>query len=647
MVAVLAASVSQQAAPPALALAAAPGTYNAGDISVINDIIANNGLYWTPANPADGSYVPSDWVAAIWSQDATNRRIIQLNPWNGRLTGTLDVSGLSGLQTLHIGRCQLKALSELPPELTFLDCWDNQLTSLPELPSRLEWLNCSDNQLTSLPAIPQSLSYLNCSSNQLEALPALPSGLASINCNKNQLAALPPLPSSLDRLECFDNLLTSLPTLPSSLTYLCCDDNQLTALPDLPSGVSSLSCGYNRITELPMLPPGLRTLDCGGNQVSALPSLPPGLRHIYCSANQLTDLPTLPQSLRTLVCDDNQVAMPPELPYWLERLSCIGNQLTELPALPVGLKELNCGYNLLTALPELPTGLSELNCESNRLTSLPTLPSSIFQLYCQNNQLRELNIVDLHWPVFINAKHNRLTELKLSDSHSYYGIDISYNYMKDTSAITGKDVRWDIPAIERYYTFSPQYTVENPFSDVKDGDWYFSSVMYAIQNSLFSGTAPTAFGPGDPMTRAMFAVVLARLDKANLNPEALIRDPGFTDVAEGDWCYGAVSWAVGNNIVGGVGDGKFAPNATVTREQIAVMLMNYLSYIDRDLYGSAARVTFADEEKISDWAKDAVSSVQQARVIGGKPDRLFDPQGNATRAEVAVIFLRIGELLRP
>ena len=104
---------------------------------------------------------------------------------------------------------------------------------------------------------------------------------------------------------------------------------------------------------------------------------------------------------------------------------------------------------------------------------------------------------------------------------------------------------------------------------------------------------------------------------------------------------------MGNNIVGGVGDGKFAPNATVTREQIAVMLMNYLSYIGRDLYERAARVTFADEEKISDWAKDAVSSVQQARVIGGKPDRLFDPQGNATRAEVAVIFLRIGELLRP
>jgi len=88
---------------------AQPGTYNAGDIAVINNIIANNGLDWTPA-PTDGSSIPADWTGCSWTSDASNKRITYLDVFSKFLNGTLNVSGLNNLQ--------------------YLSCYYNQLTEL-------------------------------------------------------------------------------------------------------------------------------------------------------------------------------------------------------------------------------------------------------------------------------------------------------------------------------------------------------------------------------------------------------------------------------------------------------------------------------------------------------------------------------------
>ena len=122
-------------------------------------------------------------------------------------------------------------------------------------------------------------------------------------------------------------------------------------------------------------------------------------------------------------------------------------------------------------------------------------------------------------------------------------------------------------------------------------------------------------------------------------------DTQFSDVADGAWYGDAVSWAAGSGIVSGIGGGRFDPDAPVTREQIAVMLMNYVRYKNYALRSTADAATFADDTSISTWARDAVRSIQRVGVIGGKPGNLFDPQGVATRAEVATIFLRLAEAL--
>jgi len=249
-----------------------------------------------------------------------------------------------------------------------------------------------------------------------------------------------------------------------------------------------------------------------------------------------------------------------------------------------------------------------------------------------------------------------LAGLELSAVAPYEDIDVRHNYMADTSAITGRSVPWDSTGGSIRAVFAPQKidtppaqaptpALPNPFADVKESDWFYGSVMHAYRSGLFGGTSATTFSPSLPMTRAMLARVLARLDKANLSLESGAWNSGFTDVAEDDWYHSAVMWAADRKIVSGVGGGRFGPNEPVTREQMAAMLVNYFLYKGIDLKPTAAENAFADEGKISDWAKDAVERVQRAGIIEGKSGNMFDPKGNATRAEVAAIFSRLPELL--
>ncbi|MCL2871408.1 MAG: protein phosphatase 1 regulatory subunit 42 [Betaproteobacteria bacterium] len=113
-----------------LSARAAPGDYNTGDVAVINAIIANNGLNWTPA-PSDGSSIPADWTGVTWSGITPDNRILTLTIDGENLTGTLDVSGLSSLESLDCSGNNLSALDVSGlTNLTELYCNDNSLTGL-------------------------------------------------------------------------------------------------------------------------------------------------------------------------------------------------------------------------------------------------------------------------------------------------------------------------------------------------------------------------------------------------------------------------------------------------------------------------------------------------------------------------------------
>lgn len=171
------------------------------------------------------------------------------------------------------------------------------------------------------------------------------------------------------------------------------------------------------------------------------------------------------------------------------------------------------------------------------------------------------------------------------------------------------------------------------FTDVKSNDWYYSSVRYAYDNGLFSGVSHDSFGPGDSMDRSMLATVLYSLDG---KPAA--GKSGFADVADGAWYADAVAWAAEHGIVSGVGGGSFTPGGTITREQLAVMLYRYAQYKGYDVSKTADLSGYADQDKLSDWAAQAVQWACGSGLMAGRSAAQLAPEGTLTRAEAATML---------
>lgn len=116
----------------------------------------------------------------------------------------------------------------------------------------------------------------------------------------------------------------------------------------------------------------------------------------------------------------------------------------------------------------------------------------------------------------------------------------------------------------------------------------------------------------------------------------------FADVPAGAWYADAVSWAAASRIV--EGDGRnFNPDAPVTREQLCTILARYMDYAGFTLSKTASSDGFADMAGVSPWAADAVRSALETGLLTGKPGQSIDPQGQASRAEIAVILQRFVE----
>ena len=181
-------------------------------------------------------------------------------------------------------------------------------------------------------------------------------------------------------------------------------------------------------------------------------------------------------------------------------------------------------------------------------------------------------------------------------------------------------------------------TIFNELHDVPESQWYYDSVRTAVLRGLFNGVSPTRFNPNDTMTRAMLVTVLWRY--AGSPAEGANT---FSDVPAGQWYTDAVAWAAHNHIVDGVGSGRFAPNDTITREQMAAILYRYAGTIKEDTSPRAELGGFADRAKVSAWSNDAIRWCVAKEYIGGSRSGdklLLDPQGSATRAQVAAILVR-------
>jgi hypothetical protein len=182
---------------------------------------------------------------------------------------------------------------------------------------------------------------------------------------------------------------------------------------------------------------------------------------------------------------------------------------------------------------------------------------------------------------------------------------------------------------------------DNPFTDVKESDWFYENVVYVYTNALMNGTSADKFSPGAPMTRGMLVTVLGRLHGADAS--AADAESGFSDVKASQYYAPYVAWAKENGIVNGVGDGRFAPDAEITRQDLATLITRYADFAGKEFPVTLQYAAFADEDNIADYAKNAVQTLYGGGIVSGKPNNIFDPKGKATRAEVAAMLQRFAE----
>ena len=183
------------------------------------------------------------------------------------------------------------------------------------------------------------------------------------------------------------------------------------------------------------------------------------------------------------------------------------------------------------------------------------------------------------------------------------------------------------------------------FTDVEEGKWYCEAVEYVYENGVMVGITDTEFGPNVATNRAMVVTVLARLAGADLSS---YEQTDFVDVKVKSWYGKSVIWAKENGIVAGIDKTHFEPMTEITREQMCVMLSNFLDFMG--LFTPNPEVEpFADIDQVSKWAVDDVVRLQKADIVNGKEGNKFDPKGSATRAEIAQIILssRLADINSP
>lgn len=174
-------------------------------------------------------------------------------------------------------------------------------------------------------------------------------------------------------------------------------------------------------------------------------------------------------------------------------------------------------------------------------------------------------------------------------------------------------------------TSTPSNTYVCPYKDISD-HWAEDIIKYISEIGLIDGITSTEFQPNEPMTREMFVTAVARL--AGIESDH-------------------VNWAIDNGILLGYGNGEYGLTDTVTREQMAVFFLRFFEKMGMDtseLWTKDASA-FADDERISDWATDAVYEIQKIGLIQGKENNLFDPKGTATRAEGATVLYNLIQVI--
>lgn len=181
------------------------------------------------------------------------------------------------------------------------------------------------------------------------------------------------------------------------------------------------------------------------------------------------------------------------------------------------------------------------------------------------------------------------------------------------------------------------------FSDVSESDWFYDAVKYVCDGGLFKGTSDTTFSPSTEMTRGMFITVLSRFAKVDIASAT----PIFEDVSPESYYAAPIFWANHCSLLTWVDGNTFSPDKPITREEMVTTMYNYCRYIAYDLSNilPSSPESFSDFSQASPFAIDAIGYTHAMGIISGYEDGSLKPQGTATRAEVAQVFINLENAL--
>ena len=214
-----------------------------------------------------------------------------------------------------------------------------------------------------------------------------------------------------------------------------------------------------------------------------------------------------------------------------------------------------------------------------------------------------------------------------------------YSERSLTNKVSGVCLTKDMTVYAGWRVDENPGTGVNPFTDISEKDWFYGDVMFVYENGLMLGTSKTLFSPHETAMRGMMATILWRMEGSPV-PKG---KNSFTDVEAGKWYADAITWTAENGIFAGYGKDKFGPDDPITREQLAAIFYRYADYKGYDLTVKGDLDKFKDADKITDYAKTAMQWAVGSGLVKGKSGNLLDPQGTATRAEIAAMLHRFIE----
>ncbi len=234
-----------------------------------------------------------------------------------------------------------------------------------------------------------------------------------------------------------------------------------------------------------------------------------------------------------------------------------------------------------------------------------------------------------------------------------YAITPESGYAISDVLVDGKSVgavsRYTFDNVQKSHTIEAQFVENirpnpdtgagNPFTDVKETDWFYEDVLFVYENGIMLGTSDTTFSPNGTATRGMMAAILWRMegspDPSNENP--------FTDVPADEYYTDAITWTNERGIFDGYGGGLFGPDDPITRQQLATIFYRYAGYKGYDLTPTDSLDRFTDKGEIADWAQEAAQWAVGSGLMFGTSNTTFAPTDTATRAQIAAMLHRFIE----